>query len=200
MRSADLLIVATVLTVILALAFIVSARMAEPQLLTRVAIPPRDAVPRARWSPVVPDWLPAPLSDLCRRVLSDDRQPQWKRDAVGVALSGEAASFTARVTAYCAGHPDVDPAGGEFATTSGRTPRRGLCAADWRHYPNGTVLFLGPPFRELSVVADTGGAVKGPRHLDYCTTTHADFRAAEALPGRGAVKVWVLGRVGREVK
>lgn len=49
-------------------------------------------------------------------------------------------------------------------TASGHKVRRGVCAADWHHYPPGTIIKLDT--KELLVVADTGNKVKGSHHID----------------------------------
>src|SRR5205085_5990993 len=78
-------------------------------------------------------------------------------------------------------------------TASGRSPARGVIAADPRLLPLGTrVRIEAGEFSGEYVVADTGGAVKGHR-VDIWTPT-----AREAMRfGRRAVKLTVLELGGR---
>jgi len=49
-------------------------------------------------------------------------------------------------------------------TASGHKVQKGFCAADWKHYPPGTIIKLNTG--EYLIVADKGGAVKGSNHID----------------------------------
>jgi len=49
-------------------------------------------------------------------------------------------------------------------TNSGHKVKMGLCAADWKIYPPGTIIQLTTG--ERLIVADTGGSVKGSKKLD----------------------------------
>lgn len=72
----------------------------------------------------------------------------------------------------------------------------GTCAADTRHYPFGTVLYV--PGLGFCVVADRGGAIMGPHRLDYYIPgpREAAVKAARQW-GRRTVQVEVLGTIGR---
>ena len=66
-----------------------------------------------------------------------------------------------KVTAYCAHAPCVNRETG--LTKSGKKVKRGMCAADWAIYPQGSRFWV--PGYGLCVVEDTGRLVKG-KHLD----------------------------------
>jgi 3D (Asp-Asp-Asp) domain-containing protein len=58
-------------------------------------------------------------------------------------------------------------------TASGHRARYGICAADWKHHPPGTIIKLDTG--ERLVVADVGPAVKGRHHIDRFNPSHKIF-------------------------
>jgi len=109
-------------------------------------------------------------------------------------------SFTALVTAYTpysesTGKSKDHPA--FMITRSGWKAGFGTCAADTRYWPFGTVLYVeGYGF---CVVADTGGAIKGPRRFDVFIWFPGDEKRSVELArkwGKRKVKVHVI-EVGR---
>ncbi len=60
-------------------------------------------------------------------------------------------------------------------TASGRKARPGTLAADTRHYPMGTVIYI--PGYGYGIVEDRGGDIKGRHRLDLYFNTHKEARA-----------------------
>lgn len=72
-------------------------------------------------------------------------------------------------------------------TASGARTSYGTLAADTRHYPFGTVMYI--PGYGYGVVQDRGGAIKGPRRLD---TWHSSRKKALHWGRRKVpVQVWL---------
>lgn len=76
-----------------------------------------------------------------------------------------------KTTGYCPTYPCVNRGVEHGITKSGRRARRGTCAADWKVYPAGSVLFI--PGYGLCRVEDTGRLVKG-HHLDLYFDTRQE--------------------------
>ena len=83
---------------------------------------------------------------------------------VGVAVT---------VTGYCWHAPCINQESAHGQTASGTQVRRGVCAADWRTFPVGTI-FDVPGYGRCRV-EDTGRLVQG-RHLDLYFDDIADAR------------------------
>lgn len=137
------------------------------------------------------------------RVTEDPDQPQWKKLAAQRLWDGECYSRSVRLTAYSP-DPRLDPGtgggpNGAWCCGSAATPLRyGHVAADWRHYPPGTVLYLAPPWDRSVIVVDNGPAVTGQSHVDLCLPTATlwqRYQRWEGAEGSGC-RVWVIGRVG----
>jgi 3D (Asp-Asp-Asp) domain-containing protein len=94
----------------------------------------------------------------------------------------------ARLTGYSSRCPD----GGGPRTRWGSKVRPGICAADPRYWGPGSVIWVGDPIREILVVEDTGGAIKGPHRFDVCT---GDDPVAARRIGRRDANYVVLHRV-----
>jgi 3D (Asp-Asp-Asp) domain-containing protein len=81
-----------------------------------------------------------------------------------IVISGRtmASSIKLRVTNY---QPTKKQCGNTRGiTAAGHKAQEGFCAADWRHYPPGTIIKLDSG--EYLIVADTGRKVKGRYHVD----------------------------------
>ena len=83
---------------------------------------------------------------------SDQESTNWRRGRI----------FFWR--AYVASGPNKGKRKIVGLTSIGKWARYGTIAADTRHYPYGTVMFI--PGYGKGVVEDIGGAIKGPRRLD----------------------------------
>lgn len=71
-------------------------------------------------------------------------------------------------------------------TASGAMAKKGTIAADPRHYPFGTIMYI--PGYGYGEVQDTGGAIKG-QHIDLFFKDHED--ALEWGKRNKQVKVWL---------
>ncbi len=71
----------------------------------------------------------------------------------------------ARITGYSSRCPD----GGGPRTRWGTRVRRGICAADPRYWGPGSVIWMGEPVKQILIVEDTGGFIKGLNRFDVCT-------------------------------
>lgn len=84
---------------------------------------------------------------------------------IGLALAFSIADADTkfRVTNY---YPTKEECGNTKGITASGHPLKvgGLCAADWRIYPPGTIIKLDTS--ERLIVADTGSAVTGKNHID----------------------------------
>ena len=92
--------------------------------------------------------------------------PEWRLMLLLSGIGKEVVS--AKVTAYSSRCPD----GGGPRTRWGTRVRRGICAADPRHWGPGSVLWFGPPVEQMVMVEDTGGAIKGRHRFDISLGTN----------------------------
>ena len=74
-------------------------------------------------------------------------------------------------------------------TASGTKARPGTIAADTRHYPMGTVMYVEG--YGYGVVEDRGGKIKGRHHIDLFFPTHAE--AKKWGRKKQSVVVWPAG-------
>lgn len=87
-------------------------------------------------------------------------------------------TVSAIVTAYAPTDPDsvdgFDYEGDPTVTATGTKVREGICAADFRRLPPGTVLNV--PGHVIVVVEDTGSAMRKAEgiHIDLCMESRAD--------------------------
>lgn len=99
---------------------------------------------------------------------------------ITTACDGEHIQF--RVTNY---QPTKKQCGSTKGIThSGHKLKYGLCAADIRYYPMGTVIKLDTG--ERLVVADTGSKIKGRHHIDRANPYNRIF----PVTSRGMVLYW----------
>ncbi len=103
-------------------------------------------------------------------------------------LFGYAPIHDVKVTGYCPGPPCVVERWADGITAAGTEVSHGVCAADWRVYPKGSVFHIKGYGR--CRVEDTGNAVKG-RHLDLYFPTAQEAR-------HWGVQVMTVYYVGRE--
>jgi len=96
--------------------------------------------------------------------------------------------MVAEVTAYSNDEFSINnPAWLDGRTASGKRVKEGMCAADWKHHPQGSlVAILGVGW---CVVEDKGGAIKGRARFDVFKSSH---KAAVQFGRRWLITVEVL--------
>lgn len=89
-----------------------------------------------------------------------------------LALKGDP-FLEVKTTGYCPGPPCVTGKWADGKTATNVPVRIGICAADWRVFPVGTVFFI--PGYGICEVQDSGNAVKG-QHLDLYFPTKEEAK------------------------
>ena len=143
----------------LLLAAMTTVTVAEPD----ASQPPANFTPRF-WITLLADYSKHPLSGVIKQIIAGQTgaQPSWKLPLLVQGL--QRAPQRCSLSAYCPRDRD----GGDSCTAWGTRVRRGIIAADRRHWGPGSVIWIGSPVNQICIVEDVGGAVLGKNRFDVC--------------------------------